>query len=259
MLRHAVAKSVHSLRSATSCRSYASGNLPSGAKRALNQQQLKGVKPSEAPTAASTPPPKAPDAGASPPSGGDSGNMMALGITAVTLTVGGTYYYYNMDKDKETSPAVVVEPATTAKRVVNEEKAPPVVDEKKDAPTVETTASTKTEDEIETPMTEETPSTHEPAAEHGNRSKNATVTVKDSLKELQASIEQETSDVTKSADQEVMRSFDESLFEGLDAMSTSQMKAKIVQLAVEMKERTKWEALRLKEFLAMKEKETADK
>lgn len=84
-------------------------------------------------------------------------------------------------------------------------------------------------------------------------------TVKDSIKELQASIELETSEVTKRANQEVMRSFDESLFEGLDEMSAAQLKARVVQLATEMKERTRWEALRLKEFLAMKEKETADK
>lgn len=84
-------------------------------------------------------------------------------------------------------------------------------------------------------------------------------TVKDSIKELQASIDLETSEVAKRANQEVMRSFDQSLFEGLDEMSAAQLKARVMQLATEMKERTRWEALRLKEFLAMKEKETADK
>jgi hypothetical protein len=232
----------------------------------LNQQQLKGVKPSSPPTAASPPPPPN-NAGTSPPSSaGDSGNMMALGITAVALTIGGTYYYYNMDKDDEiTQPAPVVETTSTAKEEVTEENVPLAVEEKRDAPKVETTTPIETDNgsndavQIEpTPMKEVTESTPEPATKP--LGKNATtVTVKDSLKELQAAIEQESSDVTKRADQEVMRSSDESLFENLDAMSPSQLKAKIVQLAVEMKERTKWEALRLKEFLAMKEKETADK
>jgi mitofilin len=45
----------------------------------------------------------------------------------------------------------------------------------------------------------------------------------------------------------------------LDSLTPSQLKARVVQLATEMKDRTKWEAVRLKEFLAMKEKETADK
>lgn len=48
-------------------------------------------------------------------------------------------------------------------------------------------------------------------------------------------------------------------FNDLDSLSETQLKARIVQLATEIKDRTKWEAVRLKEFLAMKEKETADK
>jgi len=53
-------------------------------------------------------------------------------------------------------------------------------------------------------------------------------------------------------------SMDESFFADLDSLNSSQLKARIVQLVTEMKDRTKWEAVRLKEFLAMKEKETAD-
>ena len=45
----------------------------------------------------------------------------------------------------------------------------------------------------------------------------------------------------------------------LDQLNRAQLQVRVVQLAAEMKDRTKWEAVRLKEFLAMKEKETADK
>lgn len=45
----------------------------------------------------------------------------------------------------------------------------------------------------------------------------------------------------------------------LDQMSITQLKIRLVQMAKDMEERTKWEAVRLKEFLAMKEKEVEDK
>jgi mitofilin len=41
----------------------------------------------------------------------------------------------------------------------------------------------------------------------------------------------------------------------LDKLSPSQLRTRIVQLATELQDRTKWEAVRLKEFLAMKEQE----
>ena len=45
----------------------------------------------------------------------------------------------------------------------------------------------------------------------------------------------------------------------LDQMTITQLKIRLVQMAKDMEERTKWEAVRLKEFLAMKEKEVEDK
>lgn len=44
----------------------------------------------------------------------------------------------------------------------------------------------------------------------------------------------------------------------LEQLSATQLQGRIVQLAMELKDRTKWEALRLKEFLAMKEQEVAN-
>lgn len=45
----------------------------------------------------------------------------------------------------------------------------------------------------------------------------------------------------------------------LDSMTTSQLKVRLVQMARDLEERTKWEAVRLQEFLIMKEKEVEDR
>ncbi len=45
----------------------------------------------------------------------------------------------------------------------------------------------------------------------------------------------------------------------LDRMTPSQLKVRLVQMARDLEERTKWEAVRLQEFLAMKEKEVEDR
>lgn len=45
----------------------------------------------------------------------------------------------------------------------------------------------------------------------------------------------------------------------LDSMTSSQLKVRLVQMAKDLEERTKWEAVRLQEFLSMKEKEVEDR
>ena len=45
----------------------------------------------------------------------------------------------------------------------------------------------------------------------------------------------------------------------LDKMTQAQLKVRLVQMARDLEERTKWEAVRLQEFLNMKEKEVEDK
>lgn len=52
---------------------------------------------------------------------------------------------------------------------------------------------------------------------------------------------------------------DEGYLRDLDKLNETQLRVRIVQLASELGERTKWEALRLNEFLTRKEKEVADK
>jgi len=57
------------------------------------------------------------------------------------------------------------------------------------------------------------------------------------------------------AHESIRKNLDETLFKDLDSLTYSQLRIRVVQLASEMQDRTKWEAVRLKEFLKMKEKE----
>jgi hypothetical protein len=45
----------------------------------------------------------------------------------------------------------------------------------------------------------------------------------------------------------------------LDFLTSSQLKVRLVQMAKDLEERTKWEAVRLQEFMSMKEKEVEDR
>jgi mitofilin len=52
---------------------------------------------------------------------------------------------------------------------------------------------------------------------------------------------------------------DEKFMKELEGLTIHDLKMRIVQLASEMNDRTRWEAVRLREFLAMKEKEIGEK
>mmetsp|Transcript_5896 Transcript_5896/g.8851 ORF Transcript_5896/g.8851 Transcript_5896/m.8851 type:complete len:468 (+) Transcript_5896:42-1445(+) len=52
---------------------------------------------------------------------------------------------------------------------------------------------------------------------------------------------------------------DEAFLKDLETLNEAELRVRIVQLASEMGERTKWEAVRLREFLGMKEKEVSEK
>jgi hypothetical protein len=52
---------------------------------------------------------------------------------------------------------------------------------------------------------------------------------------------------------------DETYLKDLESLSAGQLRVRVVQLSSEMNERTKWEAVRLREFLGMKEKEVGEK
>lgn len=54
-------------------------------------------------------------------------------------------------------------------------------------------------------------------------------------------------------------SLDESFLVDLETLTPAQLRIRVVQLVSEMAERTKWEAVRLKEFLQLKEREVTDR
>jgi len=81
--------------------------------------------------------------------------------------------------------------------------------------------------------------------------------VDEAVKEL--STEEEVSRTLDEAHKALRANLHQSLFKDLDDLSSSELKIRVVQLAAELGERTKWEAVRLKEFLAMKERETSEK
>ena len=84
-----------------------------------------------------------------------------------------------------------------------------------------------------------------------------TSTTKQAIEQLQSSSTEAAAKSLIESHQSLWTSMDATFFADLDSLSTSQLKARVVQLATEMKDRTQWEAVRLKEFLALKEKETA--
>eukprot|EP00957_Ditylum_brightwellii_P008944 677133-Ditylum_brightwellii.AAC.1 len=60
------------------------------------------------------------------------------------------------------------------------------------------------------------------------------------------------------AHKKLRANLNETFLADLDSLSLGELKIRVVQLVSEMEERTKWEAVRLKEFLSMKEKEVAE-
>lgn len=95
-------------------------------------------------------------------------------------------------------------------------------------------------------------------ASGGDASHNNIPTVDTALEELKSKLSQETSLTLQEARRELAKLSTMAMSE-LDEMSPTQLKIRLIQLAKDLEERTKWEAVRLKEFLAMKEKEVEDK
>jgi hypothetical protein len=252
-------------------------------KRALDPQQLGGNKGTAAvgPEGTSTklpPPYEETPLGVSPSSGG--GEFMLPVAIAASIFAGGAYYFLNVREPpkpagevakitmssppkKETTPKkekvaeLASKEETTASSVGNRVRSVEVPSKMKNS----TSASAAT---ISAPAH---PVTGNRVAMNPSSSKAAApvVPVDDSsmtdnaIQELNHSIPQKAAESLVQSHQSLWSAMDDSLFKDLDALNPSQLKARVVQLATEMKDRTKWEAVRLKEFLAMKEQETADK
>lgn len=107
---------------------------------------------------------------------------------------------------------------------------------------------------------EETSEPSPPKEETSESSSPTSETVLQAEEELTSSItSSKIDDALKEAHVTMRATLNESFLKDLDKLSESELRIRIVQLASEMGERTKWEAVRLREFLAMKEKEVADK
>ncbi|KAL7536891.1 hypothetical protein ACHAXR_007461 [Thalassiosira sp. AJA248-18] len=86
----------------------------------------------------------------------------------------------------------------------------------------------------------------------------ALTTAANAMSELQSTNSLEHSKTLTAAKAALRSDLDAEYFNDLDKLSDSELRIRVVQLATEMSDRTKWEAIRLKEFLAMKEKEVGD-
>lgn len=89
--------------------------------------------------------------------------------------------------------------------------------------------------------------------------KAAEPSVAEAIKELRLQSIEKESRTLDEAHKSLRANLDQTLLDDLEDLTPSQLKVRVVQLAAEMGERTKWEAVRLKEFLALKERETAEK
>ena len=79
------------------------------------------------------------------------------------------------------------------------------------------------------------------------------------IRELQTKSQSETAVALASAQASLRSDLDETFLKDIDSLSPSQLRTRLIQLVAEMSDRTKWEAVRLQEFLSLKEKEVGEK
>jgi len=249
-------------------------------KRGLSEKDLKG----------SASPPKAPGA---PPPGGDAGGggsgLPILGaLGAASAGVAG-YMYYTGALDESILNAIGAKETTAnvashEKAAAVAEKPEPVDTEEKVSPSM---PSGNRVEQIEMPpeMMNKSSESAVEASDHpvgGNRvsmeppkpvkkekakkqrkkkakeeTKQDTSLTNKAIQQLQSTANMEAAKSLVQSHQSLWGSLDETYLDDLDDLSPSQLKARVAQLATELKDRTQWEAVRLKEFLALKEKETA--
>lgn len=79
------------------------------------------------------------------------------------------------------------------------------------------------------------------------------------IRELQTKSQSETSTAIATAQATLRSDLDQTFLADLDSLSSSQLRTRLIQLVAEMSDRTKWEAIRIQEFLSLKEKEVGEK
>ena len=235
-------------------------------KRALDQQQLKGGTVPPPPPPTQTPPPTA---ATPPPSQSGGSNMIPIAVVGLAV-VGGAVYYFNFlqstseEKTIETKDDAISEPQEPTARSL-------AVSEEPKETSKEGSSSENRVVSIQIPSKmKNTSSETATAPDHPSDGHRVSMSVEKALPlddgsvtekaihDLKDKADEQAAEALVQSHQSLLTSMDESFFADLDSLNNAQLKARVVQLATEMKDRTKWEAVRLKEFLAMKEKETAD-
>jgi hypothetical protein len=292
MLRQAVF-SIASKRSAIPLRHFATA-ATTGPKRALNKQQIVETPPSNTPPVPPPPPPPVPPSG-----DGVASGLVAPALGIATVIAGGAYYFdvFGLKEEAKQTAAPTTEPAKedVSEDPVYEVKSEGIGDLLEEA-TQEEEPSPAAEDPVHEVKTTGGAAEEPPASERGpaagnrvleinvpqvtqrevppvrviehpasgnrvemhvNKPKEKVPTAMDAAKELLKP--EQRAAALEAAYKAIRVTQDTSLFEDLDHLTPSELKVRVVQLASEMKNQTKWEAVRLQEHLARKEKEVAEK
>jgi hypothetical protein len=244
-------------------------------KRALNLEQIKGPGATTSESAKSPAPP--PEGGG----GGGGSTSNALPLAALGLIAAGTGYYYYTGMGQSTEETPPLETADVSKAaVVRKEVFPKETSPASSGPSGNRVLSIAVPEKMQNKAdsAQIAPLLIPSHPESGNRvsslvgntsgtkaSSDASAAIADTtttvsaVQALQDSTMLAATEAVVQSHQSLWTAMDESYFADLDSLSASQLKSRILQLATELKDRTKWEAVRLKEFLAMKERETSDK
>lgn len=219
-------------------------------KRALNPDQLHGSK-----NAADGAPTPSPPAATTPPPSSGSGNSTPLVIAALGAVAGGAAYFYatsNGTEQEGSQPVKSSEASLPAKNddgssanKVREVQIPPGM-KNTTGKTVPVTEHPEGGNRVDVRL--EKPKT--PTDVYDSRMTD------NAIASLVGSRTEESAKSLLESHQSAWSSMDAAYFQDLDSLSMSQLKARVVQLSTEIKDRTRWEAVRLKEFLTMKEKES---
>lgn len=277
-------------------RSYAAAAATSRQKRSLDKQQIQGTKasaPAAAPVSAAAPASSAPSpspaasgggSGGAPASGSGGGSGALFGIVAA-VGAGGALAYYNgifdAAKEEEAKPktAAAVEEEEAPKKEEEQTQVPDIIEEDKSAIVDKADSPGPAEEEevvvVEDPepipvVTHKEKATDTP--EGGPEAVVAAVEespapvapilqeskIMEELEKVKAQLSKESDKALTQAHSELAKLSILNL-DNLDDMTNTQLKVRIVQMAKDMEDRTKWEAVRLQEFLGMKEKEVEDK
>jgi hypothetical protein len=271
---------------ATTLRRGLAAAATSAEKRALNHNQLKGVggTTTSSTTTKTSTPASPPNQGGGGGGGGSSSLPLILGGVAL---VGGAGIAYSQGMIPGVSPHVeqvvaikdtakveplkkevpspkttisTTKPAQTADAKGEAAEAPignrvmtislPVGSRRSTPPT-----TTTTEHPVGGNRVAMSPKTATPETTNGPSPEPS---VDAALQELKGQLSQESSITLQEARQELAKLSSLDIKE-LDTMTPTQLKIRLIQLSKDLEERTKWEAVRLKEFLAMKEQEVQNK